>query len=133
MWDGFEWPHIEENGEKYDLTFICQIDCAKAEGFDESGLLPKTGILYFFYDLDTMPEAPDEKSARVLWYNGELSALHEMILADYNGVVRLFYGAIIGIMVYRIVSIIAVFVINLLYRRRNAKKAATLRAGNYIP
>lgn len=93
----------------------------------------KTGILYFFYDLDTMPEAPDEKSARVLWYNGELSALHEMILTDYNGVVRLFYGAIIGIMVYRIVSIIAVFVINLLYRRRNAKKAAALRAGNFIP
>ena len=85
VWDGFEWPYIEENGEKYDLTFMCQIDCAKAEGFDESGLLPKTGILYFFYDLDTMPEVPDEKSARVLWYNGELSALHEMILTDEDG------------------------------------------------
>ena len=54
-------------------------------------------------------------------------------LTDYNGVVRLFYGAIIGIVVYRIVSIIAVFIINLLYRRRNAKKAAALRAGNFIP
>ena len=53
-------------------------------------------------------------------------------LTDYNGVVRLFYGMITGIVVYRIVSIIAVFIINLLYRRRNAKKAA-LRAGNYIP
>ena len=133
VWDGFEWPHIEENGEKYDLTFMCQIDCAKAEGFDESGLLPKTGILYFFYDLDTMPEAPDEKSSRVLWYNGELSALHEMILTDYNGVVRLVYGMIIGIVVYRTVSIIAVFIINSLYRKRNAKKAAALRAGNFIP
>lgn len=85
VWDGFEWPYIEENGEKYDLTFMCQIDCAKAEGFDESGLLPKTGMLYFFYDLDTMPEAPDEKSAQVLWYNGELSDLHEMILTDEEG------------------------------------------------
>ena len=93
----------------------------------------KTGILYFFYDLDTMPEAPDEKSARVLWYNGELSALHEMILTDYNGVVRLFYGMITGTVIYRTVSIIAVFVINLFYRRRNAKKAAALRAGNFIP
>lgn len=54
-------------------------------------------------------------------------------LTDYNGVVRLFYGAIIGIMVYRIVSIIAVFIINLLYRRRNAKKVAALMAGNFIP
>lgn len=52
---------------------------------------------------------------------------------DYNGVVRLFYGMITGIVVYRIVSIIAVFIINLLYRRRNAKKAAALRVGNYIP
>ena len=93
----------------------------------------KTGILYFFYDLDTMPEAPDEKSSRVLWYNGELSALHEMILTDYNGVVRLVYGMIIGIVVYRTVSIIAVFIINSLYRKRNAKKAAALRAGNFIP
>lgn len=85
VWNGFEWPYIEENGEKYDLTFMCQIDCAKAEGFDESGLLPKTGILYFFYDLDTMPEMSNSRSARVLWYNGELSALHEMILTDENG------------------------------------------------
>ena len=85
VWDGFEWPYIEENGEKYDLTFMCQIDCAKAEGFDESGLLPKTGILYFFYDLDTMPEATDEKSARVLWYNGDMSVLHEIMLTDENG------------------------------------------------
>ena len=85
VWDGFEWPYIEENGEKYDLTFMCQIDCAKAEGFDESGLLPKTGILYFFYDLDTMPEITNRRSLRVLWYNGELSALHEMILTDEDG------------------------------------------------
>ena len=54
-------------------------------------------------------------------------------LTDYNGVVRLFYGMITGIVVYRIVSIIAMFIINLLYRRRNAKKAAALWAGNYIP
>lgn len=85
VWDGFEWPYIEENGEKYDLTFMCQIDCAKAEGFDESGLLPKTGILYFFYDLDIMPEMSNSRSARVLWYNGELSALYEMILTDEDG------------------------------------------------
>lgn len=32
VWNGFEWPYIEDNGEKYDLTFMCQIDCAKAEG-----------------------------------------------------------------------------------------------------
>ena len=79
VWNGFEWPYIEENGEKYDLTFMCQINCTDSAVFDKDELLPKTGILYFFYDLDTMPEATDEKSARVLRYNGELSALHEGI------------------------------------------------------
>ena len=54
-------------------------------------------------------------------------------LTDYNGVVRLFYGTIVGIVIYRIVTIIAVFIINSLYRRKNAKKAAALRTGNYIP
>ena len=85
VWDGFEWPYIEENGERYDLTFLCQINCAEVFPFDKEGLLPEAGMLYFFYDLDTMPEAPDEKSAQVLWYNGELSALHEMILTDEDG------------------------------------------------
>lgn len=85
VWDGFIWPSVRENGAEYDLTFMCQINCEQASAFDESGLLPKTGILYFFYDLDTMPEAPDEKSARVLWYNGELFDLHEMILTDEDG------------------------------------------------
>ncbi len=54
-------------------------------------------------------------------------------LTDYNGVVRLFYGTVIGIVIYRIVAIIAVFIINSLYRRRNAKKAAALRTGAQIP
>ena len=85
VWDGFEWPYIEENGERYDLTFLCQINCAEVFPFDKEGLLPEAGMLYFFYDLDTMPEAPDEKSAQVLCYNGELSALHEMILTDEDG------------------------------------------------
>lgn len=85
VWDGFEWPYIEENGEKYDLTFLCQINCTEVSALDKEGRLPKTGILYFFYDLDTMPETSDSRSARVLWYNGELSVLHEMLLTDENG------------------------------------------------
>ena len=85
VWDGFEWPHIEENGEKYDLTFLCQINCTEVSTLDKEGRLPKTGILYFFYDLDTMPEMSNSRSARVLWYNGELSALHEMLLTDEDG------------------------------------------------
>lgn len=85
VWDGFEWPYIEENGEKYDLTFLCQINCTEVSALDKEDRLPKTGILYFFYDLDTMPETSDSRSARVLRYNGELSVLHEMLLTDEAG------------------------------------------------
>ena len=85
VWDGFEWPHIEENGEKYDLTFLCQINCTEVSALEKEGWLPQSGILYFFYDLDTMPEMSNSRSARVLWYNGELSALHEMLLTDEDG------------------------------------------------
>ena len=85
VWNGFKWPYIEENGEKYDLTFLCQINCTEVSALDKEGRLLQSGILYFFYDLDTMPEMSNNWSARVLWYNGELSALHEMLLTDENG------------------------------------------------
>ncbi len=85
VWNGFEWPYIEENGEKYDLTFLCQINCAEVSPFDKEGLLPETGMLYFFYDLDTMPEAADGRSARVLWYSDDILTLNKMMLTDENG------------------------------------------------
>lgn len=85
VWDRFEWPCIEENGEKYDLTFMGQINCTEAAAFNDGSPLPEMGMLYFFYDLDTMPEAPDDKSARVIWYNGGMSGLHEMMLTDEDG------------------------------------------------
>ena len=85
VWDGFEWPYIEENGEKYDLLFLCQINCTEISVLDKEGWLPQTGMLYFFYDLDIMPEVSNNRSARVLWYNGEMSAVHEMLLTDEDG------------------------------------------------
>jgi hypothetical protein len=86
VWDGFEWPHFTEDGEDYDLKFLCQINCAEAALFDWGGLLPKTGMLYFFYDMDEMPqESSDNSAARILYYNGELSALRQMLLTDHDG------------------------------------------------
>ena len=52
---------------------------------------------------------------------------------DYNGVIRLFYTTVVGAVVYRIVTIVGVFVINALYRKRNAQKVAALRAVAAIP
>ena len=86
VWDGFEWPYYTENGESYDLTFLCQINCTEAAPFDKGGVLLKTGILYFFYDMDLMPqESSDPNAARVLHYDGECSALFEMLRTDHEG------------------------------------------------
>ena len=86
VWDGFEWPQFIENGESYDLTFMCQINCAEASPFDKEGTLPKIGLLYFFYDLDEMPlESFDKNAARVLYYGGGPAALHEMLRIDHEG------------------------------------------------
>ncbi len=86
VWEGFEWPAIDLDGELYDLTFMCQINCAEAAPFDKDGILPKTGMLYFFYDLDEMPHEPsNQNAARVIYYNGEITELHEMVLTDEDG------------------------------------------------
>ena len=86
VWEGFEWPAIEEDGELYDLTFMCQINCAEITDFDEASKLPKTGMLYFFYDLDEMPSSPYTlQAAKVLYYNGNMEALRQMKLVDENG------------------------------------------------
>ncbi len=86
IWDGFEWPAILIDNERYDLSFICQINCAEIAPFDKDGLLPKTGMLYFFYDLDEMPWEPSNPdAARVIYYNGDPAGLHEMVLTDEHG------------------------------------------------
>lgn len=52
---------------------------------------------------------------------------------DYNGVVSLFYKTVVGVIIYRLAAILGAFILNSLYRRKNAKKAAALRAGAYVP
>lgn len=81
--EGFCWPQeTDEEGCSYDLDFLCQINCAEAAAFDKDGLLPKTGILYFFYDLDG---APYQGDAAVLYCDGDLSRIGRLILEDGDG------------------------------------------------
>ena len=86
VWEGFEWPAIEQDGELYDLTFMCQINCAEIAPYDRVGKLPRTGMLYFFYDLDEMPCDPsDIKAAKVLYYDGDAGSLCQMQVVDEYG------------------------------------------------
>lgn len=77
---GFEWPWFsgkaygEEENVSRPLSFLAQINLKDVTWFDEEGVLPKTGILSFFYELETMtwgftPE--DKGSARVFYFSQE--------------------------------------------------------------
>ena len=63
MPDSLEYPMIEisEDGETYrdPLTFICQIRCDDIAQYDNEGLLPHEGMLYFFAYLDYFLGNPD--------------------------------------------------------------------------
>lgn len=81
----FEWYYYEGedfNGvtENRPLSFIAQINCTEIKPYDKDDLLPDTGMLYFFYELGTMTwgYSPEDKgSARVFYYDGDLSLLKQ--------------------------------------------------------
>ena len=54
--EDLDWPSVPlvDEGEEYDdpLTFICQIRCDELAPHDPEGLLPHTGMLWFFAALD---------------------------------------------------------------------------------
>ena len=86
VWEDFEWPCVNDGEEEYDLAFICQINCEEVAPYDLENKLPKKGMLYFFYDLDGMPDdAFDLNTARVLYYDGDLSQLEEIRVVDEDG------------------------------------------------
>ncbi len=82
---GFEWPCYE--AENYDgecasrpLSFIAQIDLAAAASFDRDDMLPKSGYLYFFYDIVTSKwgfDPADAGCARVYYFDVAADHLHE--------------------------------------------------------
>jgi uncharacterized protein YwqG len=73
VWDGFKWPTAaDEEGNEYLIYFMCQINCAEASKHDKDRIMPKTGMLYFFYDVET---GPWEGEASLFYYDGDLGKL----------------------------------------------------------
>lgn len=75
--EGFEWARYESGSmltgevKKRPLAFLAQFDCEELARFDKDGLLPKTGVLSFFYELDSRRWGfdPDDKGcAKVYWF-----------------------------------------------------------------
>ena len=77
---GFVWPVFEtktfdgEEGKPRPLAFLAQFDCARLAELDPEGLLHRTGLLSFFYELGSQRWGYDPKDAgcaRVFWFDGE--------------------------------------------------------------
>lgn len=78
----FIWPVFETKTREDDhvkerpLAFLAQFDCAQLAPLDSEGLLPKEGVLSFFYELESQRWGYDPKDAgcaRVFWFEGPLA------------------------------------------------------------
>ncbi len=73
---GFEWPRFE--AENYEgetanrpLSFLCQINLAEIVAFDKDVLLPKKGLLLFFYEQESSKwgfDTEDSGCSRVFYF-----------------------------------------------------------------
>ncbi|MBR6916927.1 MAG: DUF1963 domain-containing protein [Clostridia bacterium] len=81
--DGFVWPTY--TGKAYDddepverpLAFLAQINLKDTAPLDKDGLLPESGMLSFFYELETEKWGyePDDKGSARVFYFPDVSAL----------------------------------------------------------
>ncbi len=79
----FEWPRFE--AENFDnesanrpLSFLCQINLEEVSAFDKDGLLPKKGLLLFFYEQESMRwgfDPADNGCSRVYYFEDTDSLL----------------------------------------------------------
>ncbi|MBQ8397399.1 MAG: DUF1963 domain-containing protein [Clostridia bacterium] len=76
----FVWPYYEgvdcdDIRANRPLAFLAQFSCAELKPFDVNGLLPETGMLSFFYEVESMPwgfDPSDRGAARVFWFENEI-------------------------------------------------------------
>ena len=76
-WPAYEGVGMDDTVKARPLSFLAQFNCAELAPFDTEGLLPKTGVLSFFYEMESMRWGFDPKDAgcaRVFWFE-DISAL----------------------------------------------------------
>ena len=65
--EDFKWAYYDGKP----LAFLAQFDMSEISKFDTENILPKTGVLSFFYELETMPQSVDDEDrgfAKVYWF-----------------------------------------------------------------
>ena len=67
----FVWPYYQE----LPLSFLAQINLEEVNSFDKDKLLPSTGMLYFFYELETEEWGyhPESKGCAKVFYYEDIS------------------------------------------------------------
>lgn len=81
--EGFEWPYytgtdyLDKNPKKRPLSFLAQFNMSEIAPLDKDNMLPKSGMLSFFYELETMKWGfePDDLNAARVYYFPEISEL----------------------------------------------------------
>lgn len=78
VWERFEGENCEGEVKNRPLTFFAQFDLEEISKYDTEGLLPKTGVLSFFYEYDSQPWGydPKDKGCARVYLFPEKSALH---------------------------------------------------------
>jgi len=83
-----EWPLWvnSETGRSHPLDFIAQFNLEQLAKFSCSEALPKTGMLYFFYDMTNCTwgfDPKDKGSARTIYFPGGIDSLERRALPEY--------------------------------------------------
>lgn len=95
--DDFKWEYFE--GASYcddeiksrPLSFIAQFNCGELASLDTEGLLPKKGLLSFFYECESLRRGYDPKDkgcARVYWFEDTQALAPAEFPADLNEALR---------------------------------------------
>ena len=84
-WYTYEGESFEGVTANRPLSFLAQINLAETAALDQDHCLPSEGMLYFFYELETMFWGFDPKNkgcARVYYYDGSVENLVETPLPE---------------------------------------------------
>ena len=53
MPEDMEWPcYTDDDGDELDYVFVCQIDLGELAPYDTANMLPSSGLLLFFAEID---------------------------------------------------------------------------------
>lgn len=78
--DDFEWPLYTDQSfdDTYPIAFLAQFNCKELKKYDKDDILPDSGLLSFFYDVDAQPEGLDreEKTGALVYWFENIDDLH---------------------------------------------------------